>query len=322
MATTRAAIVSVIESSGVVAVVRLDDAKSGVEVAKALLAGGVTAIEITMTVPNAVALIAELSQALDGALIGAGTVTDAGTAKAVIRAGARFVVSPVFRPEIITACHGDGVPACPGCFTPTEILSAWDAGADVVKVFPSTALGPGYFKDLRGPMPQVKLMPTGGVTLENAADWIRAGAVAIGAGSALVDPKAVAARAFDVITDRAWLENTFVPMIQKRGAAVIEKRGSSSAVSAANGAIDHVKNWLNGTPTHDWVSMATVSRGEYDVPPGLVFGYPCTTDGKGGHSVVTGLTLDEFGKGRFKATQEELETELGMVKELTGAARG
>jgi 2-dehydro-3-deoxyphosphogluconate aldolase/(4S)-4-hydroxy-2-oxoglutarate aldolase len=156
-----------------------------------------------MTVPNAVALIAELSHALDDVLIGAGTVTDAGAAKSVIAAGARFVVGPVFKPEIIATCHGHGVPAFPGCFSPTEILTAWEFGADIIKVFPSTSLGPTYFKDLRGPMPQLKLMPTGGVTKENAADWIRAGAVAIGVGSALVDPQAVAARNFEAITANA-----------------------------------------------------------------------------------------------------------------------
>lgn len=202
-ATSRAAVVQAIEHCGVVAVVRLDDARVGVDVAKALAAGGVTSIEITMTVPNAVALIAELSSTLDDVLIGAGTVTDTPTAQAVIAAGARFVVGPVFKPEIIATCHAHGVPAMPGCFTPTEIFTAWEMGADVIKVFPSTSLGPTYFKDLRGPLPQLKLMPTGGVTKENAAEWIKAGAVAIGAGSALVDPKAVAARDFGAITKNA-----------------------------------------------------------------------------------------------------------------------
>jgi len=121
----------------------------------------------------------------------------------VIDAGAKFVVSPVFRPAVIEACHQRDVPACPGCFSPTEILAAWELGADIVKVFPATSLGPGYIKDLRGPFPAIKVMPTGGVSRENAADWIRAGAVAIGVGSALVDAKAVAARQFDAITANA-----------------------------------------------------------------------------------------------------------------------
>ena len=113
------------------------------------------------------------------------------------------MVSPVFRPAVIEMCHRYDVAAMPGCFTPTEILAAWEAGADVVKVFPATALGPGFFKDLRGPLPQVKLMPTGGVTRDNAGDWIRAGACAIGVGTALVDGAAVAARRFADISANA-----------------------------------------------------------------------------------------------------------------------
>jgi 2-dehydro-3-deoxyphosphogluconate aldolase/(4S)-4-hydroxy-2-oxoglutarate aldolase len=198
--TARAAVVRAIEGVGVVAVVRLDDAAAGAEVARALADGGVTAIEVTMTVPNAVRLIADLSASLgNGVLVGAGTVVDAGTAREVIAAGARFVVGPVFRPAVIDACHERDVPMMPGCFSPTEILAAWEAGADVIKVFPATALGPTFFKDIRGPLPQVKLMPTGGVTLANAGEWIRAGAVAIGAGTSLVDRQAVAERRFDAI---------------------------------------------------------------------------------------------------------------------------
>jgi 2-dehydro-3-deoxyphosphogluconate aldolase/(4S)-4-hydroxy-2-oxoglutarate aldolase len=201
--TTRAETVKAIEAAGIVAVVRLADSRSGAEVASALKAGGITIIEVTMTVPNAVALIGELSRSLDGVVIGAGTVTDVKTANDVIAAGAQFVVSPVFRPELIAACHSRDVAMMPGCFTPTEILGAWELGADIVKVFPSTALGPTFFRDLRGPLPQVKLMPTGGVTLQNAGEWIAAGAAAIGVGSALVDPKAVSTRRFDSITDNA-----------------------------------------------------------------------------------------------------------------------
>ena len=200
----RANIVSAIQAVGVVAVVRLDDAAAGAEVARALADGGVKAIEVTMTVPNAVRLIADLSATLgDDMIVGAGTVVDAGTAREVIAAGARFVVGPVFRPAVIDACHDHDVPMMPGCFSPTEILAAWDAGADVIKVFPATALGPTFFKDIRGPLPHVKLMPTGGVTLANAGEWIRAGAVAIGAGTSLVDRKAVAERRFDAIRDAA-----------------------------------------------------------------------------------------------------------------------
>jgi len=200
----RARVVQDIESSGVVAVIRLSDGGALRTVAEALAEGGVRALEVTMTVPRAVELIEELAASLPAEfLLGAGTVLDAETARQVILAGARFVVSPVFKPGVIETGLRHDVPVMPGCFTPTEILTAWEAGADIVKVFPAAALGPGFFKDIRGPLPQVRLMPTGGVTRENAGDWIRAGAVAVGAGAALVDPKAVAARRFDVISHNA-----------------------------------------------------------------------------------------------------------------------
>ncbi len=193
-----------IEACGVVAVIRLQDGSRLRAVVEALAQGGITALEVTMTVPRAIDLIGEIAPTLPpGFLIGAGTVVDAVTARAAVAAGARFIVGPVFRPSVIEATHAAGAAAMPGCFSPTEILAAWDAGADVVKVFPATALGPGYFKDLRGPLPQVKLMPTGGVSLENAGEWIKAGAVAIGVGGALVDPKLVAAGQYAAITERA-----------------------------------------------------------------------------------------------------------------------
>jgi len=200
----RAGVVRRIEELGIVAVIRLKDAGRMRAVVDALAAGGVRALEVTMTVPRAVDLIRELATALpDGFLLGAGTVVDAGTAKAVIDAGASFVVGPVFRREVIDACHERGVPAMPGCFSPTEILAAHDAGADIVKVFPATALGPQFIRDVRAPLPEVKLMPTGGVTIENAGDWIRAGAAAVGIGSALVDAKAIDSGRFEAITANA-----------------------------------------------------------------------------------------------------------------------
>ncbi len=122
--------------------------------------------------------------------------------------------------------------------------------------------------------------------------------------------------ATEVITDRGWLENTFVPQVQNRGAAVIKARGSSSALSAANGALDHVKAWLAPTPSNDWVSAATVSKGEYGVPAGLVFGYPCRADGKGNFQVVDGLKLDAFGQQKLQATLKELEEERDAVKDM------
>jgi 2-dehydro-3-deoxyphosphogluconate aldolase/(4S)-4-hydroxy-2-oxoglutarate aldolase len=215
----RAAIVRDIEASGVVAVIRLQDGRVGHDVAMALAEGGVTALEVTMTVPGAVGLIEQLARSLpERVLIGAGTVLDPETARSVILAGARFVVSPVFRPDVIAMCHRHDVAAMPGCFTPTEILAAWEAGADVVKVFPATALGPGFFKDVRGPLPQVKLMPTGGVTRENAGDWIRAGACAIGVGTALVDPAAVAERRFG---DIAAASRLFIRTVADARAGVV-----------------------------------------------------------------------------------------------------
>jgi 2-dehydro-3-deoxyphosphogluconate aldolase/(4S)-4-hydroxy-2-oxoglutarate aldolase len=152
-------------------------------------------------------------------VVGAGTVLDAETAWRAARSGARFVVSPMCRREMIDAAHQHGAVAVPGCFTPTEILTAWEWGADIVKVFPATALGPGYIRDVRAPLPQVKLMPTGGVALDNVRDWIAAGAAAIGVGTAMIDSKAVAADDFEAVFRRAAL---FVDAVAaaRRGIAV------------------------------------------------------------------------------------------------------
>jgi 2-dehydro-3-deoxyphosphogluconate aldolase/(4S)-4-hydroxy-2-oxoglutarate aldolase len=200
----RTAVAQQIEQVGVVAVIRLRDPGKLRAVVDALAEGGVRVLEVTMTVPGAVDLIRQLAPSLpQGFLLGAGTVTDADTARAVIDAGATFVVGPVFRREVIAMCHERDVPALPGCFSPTEILDAHEAGADIVKVFPATMLGPQFIRDVRAPMPQLKLMPTGGVTLDNAGDWIRAGAVAVGVGSALVDAAAIASGQFGVIADNA-----------------------------------------------------------------------------------------------------------------------
>jgi 2-dehydro-3-deoxyphosphogluconate aldolase/(4S)-4-hydroxy-2-oxoglutarate aldolase len=207
MTSTRArrdSIVAAVERGGIVAIIRMKEPEKVRAVAEAIFEGGVRALEVTMTVPGAVELIRQLASSLPpGFELGAGTVLDAETAARVIGAGARFVVSPVFRPAVIAACHERDAAVMPGCFSPTEILEAWDAGADVVKVFPATALGPGYLKDVRAPLPQVKLMPTGGVTLDNAGEWIRAGAVAVGVGTALLDAKAIAAGDYRVLRANA-----------------------------------------------------------------------------------------------------------------------
>jgi 2-dehydro-3-deoxyphosphogluconate aldolase/(4S)-4-hydroxy-2-oxoglutarate aldolase len=226
-ARSRADVVAGIEQTGIVAVLRLTDASVVREVALALVEGGVTALEITMTVPRAVELIASVSRALPAScLLGAGTVVDGPTAESVIRAGAQFVVSPVLRHDVIAVCRARDVAVMPGCFTPTEILTAWEAGADVVKVFPATSLGPTFIRDLRGPLPQIKLLPTGGVTRDNASDWIRAGAVAVGVGTALVDAAAVKARRFEDVTASA---RAFV-------AAVAAARAPASAKASARQA--------------------------------------------------------------------------------------
>ncbi|KPK80759.1 MAG: hypothetical protein AMJ81_11385 [Phycisphaerae bacterium SM23_33] len=179
-------------AKGIIAVVRADSSEQLLDVARALLAGGVDCIEITMTTPDALRVIARCRQVFsDEALIGVGSVLNADLANAAIAVGAQYVVSPIFDPGIIEAAHGAGLPAVPGAFSPTEILAATNAGADLVKVFPATRLGPGFFRDLLAPMPHLKLTPTGGVNLDTAGDFIRAGAVTLGVGSALVDKKAI-----------------------------------------------------------------------------------------------------------------------------------
>ena len=176
------------------------------DVVGALARGGVRTLEITMTVPGAVEVIRDVAKAVPpGVVLGAGTVLDADAARRVIDAGARFVVAPVFDLDTVRVCHERDVPVMPGCYTPTEMLQAWRAGADLIKVFPATSLGPGYLKDIAAPLPQLKLVPTGGVTPENAGTWIKAGAVALGLGSALVDHAAVAAGDFGRIEALARL---------------------------------------------------------------------------------------------------------------------
>jgi 2-dehydro-3-deoxyphosphogluconate aldolase/(4S)-4-hydroxy-2-oxoglutarate aldolase len=201
-----------VESTGVVAVIRMKEPAKLRAVVDAMIEGGVRALEVTMTVPGAVGLIETLARDLPEEFqLGAGTVLDPETARHVILAGARFIVAPALNLATIEMCHRYDVAALPGCFSPTEILTAWQAGADVIKVFPATALGPTFFKDMRGPFPQIRLMPTGGVTLANAGEWIKAGAVAIGVGTALLDTKAIADGNFRKITDNA---RTLVEAVQ------------------------------------------------------------------------------------------------------------
>jgi 2-dehydro-3-deoxyphosphogluconate aldolase/(4S)-4-hydroxy-2-oxoglutarate aldolase len=204
MITTRENITAAIEKSGIVAVIRIKEPERLQGVVDAIAAGGIQAMEVTMTVPGAIELIAGLAPRMPaGFLLGAGTVTDAETARRVIDAGAQFIVSPVFRRPILAVCRDKDVPSMPGCFSPTEILDAWEEGADIVKVFPASVLGPAFFRDLRAPLPHVKVMPTGGVTLDNAGEWLKAGAVAVGVGAALLEAKAVAAGDFRTLRANA-----------------------------------------------------------------------------------------------------------------------
>ena len=202
--TLRAETANSIRKSGVVAVVRTRESDRVTAIAEALLEGGMSAIEITTSVPGAVDVLRTLSGSLGNrVLLGAGTVLDVETAKRFIDAGARFIISPIFRGELLRLCHDNDVAVAPGCFTPTEIFEAWESGADFVNVFPATTLGPAYFRELRGPLPHLPIIPTGGVTLDNVADWIGAGAVAVGVGAALLDAQAIAGGHYGVLTARA-----------------------------------------------------------------------------------------------------------------------
>ena len=189
---------------GIVAVVRSPDSQQLVEVCRALADGGVSVVEITMSVPNALDVLRQVGQSLgDRVLLGAGTVLDAETARAVLFAGAEYVVAPTLNLEVIRLCQRYDKLVMPGAFTPTEILAAWEAGADIVKVFPAEVVGPAFFKALRGPLPHIRLMPTGGVDLTTAAAFLKAGACCLGVGAQLVEPRAIADRNFGRIRDLA-----------------------------------------------------------------------------------------------------------------------
>lgn len=193
-----------IERTALIAIVRLDSAAELVQAAKAIAAGGVSVIEFTLTTPGALRTIEESSKALGSeVLIGAGTVLDAESARAAILAGAEFVVAPTLNVDVLEICHRYDKVVIPGAYTPTEILTAWEHGADFVKLFPAEVGGPAYLKAVRAPLPQVKLIPVGGVSLETAAAFIRAGAAALGVGSNLVDKKAVAEGRFAQLTSVA-----------------------------------------------------------------------------------------------------------------------
>jgi 2-dehydro-3-deoxyphosphogluconate aldolase/(4S)-4-hydroxy-2-oxoglutarate aldolase len=210
---TRHDIVNALVDGGAIAVIRMANAEQLLRVVEAIHAGGVSAIEITMTTPDALSVIREVSRAFTehpDVLVGVGSVLDSVTARLAIEAGARFVVSPILDEATIRMSHRYDVPMMPGCYTPTEIHRAHTLGADIVKIFPAQNVGMDYFRAVTAPMPHLKLMPTGGVTLTNAGDWLAAGACAVGVGSALLDKDAIAQGDYDVLTENARILRTSV----------------------------------------------------------------------------------------------------------------
>jgi 2-dehydro-3-deoxyphosphogluconate aldolase/(4S)-4-hydroxy-2-oxoglutarate aldolase len=198
---TRHQIVERIERVGLVAIIRANADSGLLETCRALADGGVTVAEITMTTPGALDAIAAASKELgESMLVGVGSVLDGDTAKQAVESGARFVVSPVFKPEVVAESHRCGVPCFAGAFTPTEVLAAFEAGSDVVKVFPANHNGPRFFKDILAPMPHLKLTPTGGVSLDTIPDWFAAGARCVGVGSSLVQKDLIARERWDELT--------------------------------------------------------------------------------------------------------------------------
>jgi 2-dehydro-3-deoxyphosphogluconate aldolase/(4S)-4-hydroxy-2-oxoglutarate aldolase len=197
------AILSKLRTEKVVALIRAESPDGLLDCAKALAEGGLTSIELTMTTPGAIRMLEKASAELPEFLFGLGTVLDAETARAGILAGATFIVTPALRPDVITLCRRYSVPVFSGAFTPTEIVNAWEAGADAAKVFPAEFFGPAYIKSIKAPLPHIELLPTGGVNAENVGDFLKAGAFATAAGSSLVEAKALKEKNWAAITARA-----------------------------------------------------------------------------------------------------------------------
>jgi 2-dehydro-3-deoxyphosphogluconate aldolase / (4S)-4-hydroxy-2-oxoglutarate aldolase len=197
------AILSKIRSEKVVALIRADSPDGLLDCAKALAEGGLTSIELTMTTPGAIRMLEKASSELPDFLFGLGTVLDPETARAGILAGAKFIVTPALRPEVITLCRRYSIPVFCGAFTPSEIITAWEAGADCAKIFPAEFFGPAYIKSVKAPFPQVEVMPTGGVNAENVGEFLKAGAFATAAGSSLVEAKALKEKNWAAITAKA-----------------------------------------------------------------------------------------------------------------------
>ena len=201
---TRAEIRNIIIQKKVVAVVRMKNPEQLLHVINAIMAGGVTGIELTMTIPNAIQSIELAAKEFgDDILLGVGSVTDSSVAIDAVNAGAKFVVSPIYKPDVVATVIEKNLVVIPGAFTPTEIQTAYEKGADFVKIFPADNLGMSFIKSIKAPLPHLKVIPTGGVTLENAIDWINHGASAVGIGSALVDNNAIESGNFAKLTENA-----------------------------------------------------------------------------------------------------------------------
>jgi 2-dehydro-3-deoxyphosphogluconate aldolase/(4S)-4-hydroxy-2-oxoglutarate aldolase len=201
---TKEQILKIILDKKIIAVIRIKEEEKLKKVIDAIYNGGISVVEITMTVPNALRLIEKMSEEFEEkVLIGVGSVLNKTIAEEAIKAGAKYVVSPVFKKEILEAAHKYNLPAMPGAFTPTEIQAAHEAGADIVKVFPADIVGMNFFKAVLAPLPHLKLMPTGGVSLTNAGEWLKAGACAVGIGTALLGKNAIKNEQYDILTRNA-----------------------------------------------------------------------------------------------------------------------
>lgn len=202
---TKTQIRSSIIDIGIVPIVRTNSAESAVKSIEAVYAGGIRSAEITMTVPGAIKALEKLADALgDKMVLGAGTVLDPETARICILAGAQFLVTPALRTTTIEVAHRYSKVICPGALTPTEVLTAWEAGADFVKVFPCSNMGGAkYIKALKGPFPQIEMIPTGGVNLDTAADFLKAGSAAVAVGSELIDAQTIKDGNYEIFTERA-----------------------------------------------------------------------------------------------------------------------
>ena len=214
------AVLKALKNIGLVPVLRAESAEQALALADAIAAGGVTVLEVTMTVPGAIRVMRWLAEERSDILIGAGTVLDAETARICILEGAQFVVSPALNLKTIEMCHRYSVAVLPGALTPTEIVTAWQAGADVIKVFPASAMGGAkYLKTLKAPLPQIEMIPTGGVSLSTAHEFLQAGAFALGVGADLVDAKAIAEGKPEIITENARKYLSIVQAHRDRGSA-------------------------------------------------------------------------------------------------------